>query len=172
MVFPKRGILAAFDIGRLGSRSGVGTSLTRAPPHAPRPRLVNHRGLGNGTYLCHEHLAIVGPDKGTPGALKDGKGEQPCTQVGPLLAGRQRRDLQHARARREAGLQCHSASDSEVVGLLFGAGPSCVSMLDGMFAFVVVDKDSGSIFAARDHMGIIPMYMARGHDSSVWFASR
>ena len=175
MVFPMCGILAAFDIGRLGSRSADRAHVV------DRARLLTHRGpdwsttesLGNGTYLCHERLAIVGPDEGTPGAPKDSKGEQPMHSESGRFSWVVNGEIYNAPELVEKhGLQCHSASDSEVVGLLFERfGPSCVSMLDGMFAFVVVDKDSGSIFAARDHMGIIPMYMARGHDGSVWFAS-
>jgi len=65
-----------------------------------------------------------------------------------------------------------SGSDSEVVGDLFRLfGARAATMMDGKFACVVLDKRSGTVFAARDHMGICPMYMAHGTDGSVWFAS-
>jgi asparagine synthetase B (glutamine-hydrolysing) len=35
----------------------------------------------------------------------------------------------------------------------------------------VVDEKTGKVFAARDHMGKIPMYIAYGKDGSTWFAS-
>jgi len=44
-------------------------------------------------------------------------------------------------------------------------------MMDGFFAFVVVDEEQGTIFAARDHMGLASMYVAYGKDGSVWFSS-
>ena len=44
-------------------------------------------------------------------------------------------------------------------------------MLDGKFAFVVNDTKHNRIYAARDHMGICPMYIAYGKDGSIWFAS-
>ena len=44
-------------------------------------------------------------------------------------------------------------------------------MLDGKFAFILFDKPTGRVYAARDHMGICPLYIAYGHDGSVWFAS-
>jgi asparagine synthetase B (glutamine-hydrolysing) len=40
-----------------------------------------------------------------------------------------------------------------------------------MFAFILFDHAASTVFAARDHMGICPLYIAYGHDGSVWFAS-
>jgi hypothetical protein len=44
-------------------------------------------------------------------------------------------------------------------------------MLDGMFSFVVLDKRSDSFFAARDPIGITPLYIGWGKDGSVWVSS-
>ncbi len=44
-------------------------------------------------------------------------------------------------------------------------------MLDGKFAFILLDKATNRVYAGRDHMGICPLYIAYGHDGSVWFAS-
>lgn len=35
----------------------------------------------------------------------------------------------------------------------------------------LVDEETGSFFAARDHMGLSSMYIGYGTDGSVWFAS-
>jgi asparagine synthase (glutamine-hydrolysing) len=68
--------------------------------------------------------------------------------------------------------QTPSDSDSEVVGFLYKKfGVEMPALLDGMFAFVLFDHEASTVFAARDHMGICPMYIAYGHDGSVWFAS-
>src|SRR3712207_9022585 len=37
-------------------------------------------------------------------------------------------------------------------------GEHCVDRLDGMFAFVLYDMRDGSFLAARDHIGIKPLY--------------
>lgn len=54
-----------------------------------------------------------------------------------------------------------STSDTEV--LLAGLiewGAACLNKLDGMFAFVWMDRLTGRVFAARDHLGIKPLYYA------------
>lgn len=60
-------------------------------------------------------------------------------------------------------------SDTEVVLRLYQAlGPDSVSILDGMFAFAIVDE--GSIFLARDPLGIKPLYYVI-EDQVLYFAS-
>ncbi|VAH23417.1 unnamed protein product [Triticum turgidum subsp. durum] len=44
-------------------------------------------------------------------------------------------------------------------------------MLDGMFSFVLLDTRDKSFIAARDAIGICPLYMGWGLDGSVWFSS-
>jgi len=63
-------------------------------------------------------------------------------------------------------------SDSEVLLQMFQAmGPSMCKHLNGIFGFVVVDKDGQKMMAARDHCGIKPLYVGYGEGGSVWFAS-
>lgn len=71
-----------------------------------------------------------------------------------------------------------SHSDCESIAHAFAArGVDCVSMLDGMFAFCVLEQDeeTGAItsaLAARDPVGIKPLYYGRNlDDSSYVFAS-
>ena len=55
----------------------------------------------------------------------------------------------------------HSTSDTEV--LLAGLiewGDGCLERLDGMFAFAWMDRRTGRVLAARDHLGIKPFYYA------------
>lgn len=50
-------------------------------------------------------------------------------------------------------------SDTEVILKLYKAhGPNCVALLDGMFAFAIMDGEN--LFLARDHLGIKPLYYA------------
>lgn len=60
------------------------------------------------------------------------------------------------------GLKCRTASDTEVLLLLFEKlGRACLDELNGMFAFVIFDLIDGGVFAARDRLGIKPLYVDR-----------
>jgi asparagine synthase (glutamine-hydrolysing) len=50
-------------------------------------------------------------------------------------------------------------------------GVELVNHLDGMFGFVICDKEKKTWMAARDPIGIIPLYYGYGKDGSVWFSS-
>ena len=57
-----------------------------------------------------------------------------------------------------------SHTDTEVVIHLYEQeGPDCVRRLDGMFAFAICDLRSGrpTLFMARDHFGVKPLYYAQ-----------
>ncbi|WP_338836428.1 N-acetylglutaminylglutamine amidotransferase [Gordonia polyisoprenivorans] len=59
------------------------------------------------------------------------------------------------------GYRFFSHADSEVILKAFHAwGADCVERLIGMFAFAVVDTDSGTVTLARDRLGIKPLYLA------------
>jgi asparagine synthase (glutamine-hydrolysing) len=52
-----------------------------------------------------------------------------------------------------------SSSDTEVVLEMFRYhGPKCVDYFIGMFVFAIYDKTSKTIFIARDHFGIKPLF--------------
>lgn len=57
------------------------------------------------------------------------------------------------------GYQFFSYSDTEVIIKAYHYwGESCVTHLDGMFAFCIWDKIQNQLFIARDRMGIKPLY--------------
>ena len=153
---------------------------------------IRHRGpdwsslyAKDGVYLSHERMAVVGTDKGTASqALVAGaSGNQPMfkySEDGALDEASNKtmawicngEIYNHEWLRAEHGLAAKSKSDSEVVGLLYEKmGADTPPLLDGMYAFVVVDFEKGEVFAARDHMGICPMYYGFGADGSAWFSS-
>lgn len=51
-----------------------------------------------------------------------------------------------------------------------GWGPETLPRLNGQFAFAALDLDRGSLFLARDRLGIKPLYLFDRADG-VWFAS-
>lgn len=57
------------------------------------------------------------------------------------------------------GIKFKTHSDTEVLlNMYIVYGKECVSKLNGMFAFSVYDKVKDSMFLARDHFGIKPLY--------------
>ncbi len=57
------------------------------------------------------------------------------------------------------GMKFKTHSDTEVLlNMYILYGKDCVSKLNGMFAFAIYDKQKDSIFLARDHFGIKPLY--------------
>ena len=59
------------------------------------------------------------------------------------------------------GLVFKSKSDTEVLLKLYSVyGEKMTRMLRGMFAFVIWDETKQTVFAARDHFGIKPLYVS------------
>jgi asparagine synthase (glutamine-hydrolysing) len=89
-----------------------------------------------------------------------------CTVNGEIYNHEVLRDeLQDTRAFR-------TRSDCEVIVHLFNeVGTEVAAKLDGDFAFVIVNEVTGSVYAARDRIGVNSMYVGRGSDGSVWFSS-
>ncbi|MBF0342030.1 MAG: amidotransferase 1, exosortase A system-associated [Magnetococcales bacterium] len=63
-------------------------------------------------------------------------------------------------------------SDSEVILHAWETwGVGCVEHLQGMFAFAIWDRNSASLFLARDRLGMKPLYYTRYADGWVGFSS-
>src|SRR3954465_7879008 len=116
----------------------------------------------NGSWLGHRRLSIVDV----------GGGQQPPPTAGesPFLVGNGE-VYNHEEVRAGlSGRELLTTSDNEVaLHLLDEEGPAALARLNGMFAFVMAGRD-GRFVAARDPVGIKPLYGAR-RDGSVRFAS-
>lgn len=105
---------------------------------------------GTQTVMAHCRLSIIGTEDG----------QQPIHQTDDLLVANgeiyNHQDLRAILG--ESAFQ--TASDSETILHLFRSGEArWISRLDGMFAFVLATRDR--IIAARDPLGIKPLYVAR-----------
>lgn len=144
-----------------------------------RSKLIRHRGPdwngievisfgGNRIHaLAHERLAIVDPTAGKQ-PLKDPDNEFVCICNGEIynhLTLRSRLD-------RNEVARFPTQSDCQVIPSLYKKfGNDFVSMLDGDFALVVASRKTGDFLAARDAIGISPLYIGHAADGSIWFSS-
>ncbi|MFD0689278.1 N-acetylglutaminylglutamine amidotransferase [Actinomadura fibrosa] len=61
------------------------------------------------------------------------------------------------------GYRFFSTSDTEVLVKAYHRwGRDCVDRFKGMFAFAIVERDSGTVVLGRDRLGIKPLYLTRG----------
>ena len=60
---------------------------------------------------------------------------------------------------KKKGHSFRTSSDTEVILHMYTEyGNDFVNLLNGMFAFIIYDKNNNSLFIARDHFGIKPLY--------------
>jgi asparagine synthase (glutamine-hydrolysing) len=121
-------------------------------------------GDGGGCYLAHERLAIIDPASGDQPLFNETK-EIVVAVNGEIY----NHELLKAEMQKH---NYHTQSDCEVIAHLYEEiGEAVVNKLDGMFSFVLYDTRDQSFIAARDPIGITPLYLGWGLDGSVWFAS-
>jgi asparagine synthase (glutamine-hydrolysing) len=100
-------------------------------------------------------------------------GRQPITDAGGTVWTVFNGEIYNFRElRRElaaAGYGFHTETDTEVLvhGFRHWGGSGLLAKLDGMFAFVIYDRASGAFLAARDHVGIKPLYYAERE--GIWY---
>ena len=133
--------------------------------------LVRHRGpdaegmfvsQNNAGVLGHRRLSIMDP----------GGGDQPIyneTKNMAVIANGEIYNFPHLRPELIKQHKFYTTSDSEaLVHLYEDHGVSMVEHLDGMYAFVIADEDN--FYAARDPIGIKPLYLGKVNGSLI-FAS-
>ena len=154
------GIVGAFDLKQ--------DAQSLRPQILEMAKRIRHRGpdwsgiyCGSKAILAHERLAIVDPQSGRqPLYSKDGK--LVLSVNGEIYNHQQIRD-------RQAGqYEFLTKSDCEVILSLYREkGIDFIEDLNGIFAFALYDVENDCYLIARDHMGIIPLYM--GHDAKGTF---
>ncbi|NRD74242.1 asparagine synthase B [Shewanella sp. VB17] len=135
-------------------------------------KLMRHRGPDwSGIYSCdnailaHERLAIVDIEHGAQPLL---------SQDQNIILAVNGEIYNHKELKAELGdkytYQTHS--DCEVILALYQEyGTEFLDKLNGIFAFVLYDKEKDFYLVARDHMGIIPLYTGRDTEGNFYIAS-
>lgn len=133
---------------------------------------LRHRGpdwsgiyVGTSAILTHERLSIVDPQSGGQ-PLYSPDGKQVLAVNGEIY------NHKELRARYEERYIFRTGSDCEVILALYrDKGTDFLEELNGIFAFALYDADRDEFLIARDHIGIIPLYIGRDKDGIVYVAS-
>ena len=115
--------------------------------------------------LAHERLAIVDPEGGSQPLLNEERN---------LALAVNGEIYNHENLQLTLQNQHHFAtrSDCEIIIHMYEEkGVDLVAELDGVFAFVLSDEKTGDFIAARDPIGVVPLFWGWGPDGSTWFAS-
>ncbi|HEY0750580.1 MAG TPA: asparagine synthase B [Chitinophagaceae bacterium] len=158
------GILGIFDLKKNAEEL--------RPQALQMSRRQRHRGPDwSGIYMCdksilvHERLAIVDP----------ASGKQPLfSEDGQLVLAVNGEIYNHRELKKNlvSPYEFQTQSDCEVILALYkNKGVDFLEDLNGIFAFALYDHKEDSYMIARDHMGIIPLYMGWDEFGDFYVAS-
>lgn len=158
------GIVCAFDLKESSEKI--------RPQILKMAKKVRHRGPDwSGIYAAenavmgHERLAIVDP----------ASGKQPLFSADKQLILAANGEIYNHRELREqfdGKYEFSTASDCEVILALYQEkGVSFLDEMNGIFGFALYDAKKDEYFVARDHMGIIPLYMGWDKHGTFYVAS-
>ena len=133
---------------------------------------IRHRGpdwsgihCSGSAILAHERLSIVDPESGgQPLFSPDGK--QVLAVNGEIY------NHKEIRERYKGHYDFQTGSDCEVILALYrDKGVNFLEDLNGIFAFALYDEEQDAFLIARDHIGVIPLYIGYNADGKVFVAS-
>jgi len=135
-------------------------------------KLIRHRGpdwsgiyCGEKAVLAHERLSIVDPQSG---------GQPLFSRDGKLVLAVNGEIYNHRQIRESlAGeYEFMTGSDCEVILPLYRKyGVDLLEHLNGIFAFALYDIENDVYLIARDHIGVIPLYIGWDREEQFYFAS-
>ena len=158
------GIVCAFDL--------KDTSDSIRPNILKMVKKVRHRGPDwSGVYssknavMAHERLAIVDPTSGKQPILSDDNTKAIAVN-GEIYNHLELRD------NFAKDYKFKTDSDCEIILALYKKNRyDFLNQLNGIFAFALYDSDNDTYFIARDHMGIIPLYIGWDEKGTLYVAS-
>ncbi len=135
-------------------------------------KCIRHRGpdwsgifSNDNAIMAHERLAIVDPTSG----------KQPLfSSDGNLVLAANGEIYNHMALRKqfEGKYTFLTKSDCEVILPLYKEkGAAFLDEMNGIFGFAIYDIENDNYFIARDHMGIIPLYMGWDQNGTFYVAS-
>ncbi|QQX75919.1 MULTISPECIES: asparagine synthase B [Aequorivita] len=134
-------------------------------------KCIRHRGpdwsgifSNDKAIMAHERLAIVDPTSG----------KQPLfSSDGNLVLAANGEIYNHMALRKQfKNYEFKTKSDCEVILPLYKEkGASFLDEMNGIFGFALYDIENDNYFIARDHMGIIPLYMGWDQNGTFYVAS-
>ena len=135
-------------------------------------KLLRHHGPdwsgiwnNDNAILCHERLAIVDVDTGAQPLISN-DGQQALAVNGEIY------NHKTLAAELAADYKFATKSDCEIILPLYQRfGAEFIDKLEGMFAFVLYDENTGNYLIARDHIGIIPLYTGYDEHGNFYVAS-
>jgi asparagine synthase (glutamine-hydrolysing) len=158
------GIVCAFDLKEKAE--------VLRPQLLEMSKKVRHRGpdwsgifANDKAVLAHERLAIVDPASGKQPLFSEDKN---------LVLAANGEIYNHKALRKQFEGKYHfqTESDCEVILALYQEkGVSFIDELNGIFGFALYDVKNDEYFIARDHMGIIPLYMGWDEHGTFYVAS-
>jgi asparagine synthase (glutamine-hydrolysing) len=141
-------------------------------------RRIRHRGPdGSGTemyeqegkfdFLCHERLMITEPsDKGKEPKQSVANPDIVYTYNGEIY------NYPEIRKKYEHTYNFVGNCDCQAIDVLWDQyGPDLCQHINGMFGFIVYNKKTGAFYAARDHVGIIPLYIGTDKNGGKYISS-
>ena len=158
------GIVCAFDLKQ--------PSDELRPNMLSMAKCIRHRGpdwsgifSNEKAILAHERLAIVDPTSGKQPLFSE-DGNYVLAANGEIY---NHMDL---REQFEGNYNFLTHSDCEVIIPLFKEkGPAFIDEMNGIFGFAIYDVKEDAYLVARDHMGIIPLYMGWDKNGTFYVAS-
>ncbi len=158
------GIVCAFDVKQK-------TEELR-PQILEMSKKIRHRGpdwsgifSNEKAILAHERLAIVDPASGKQPLFSEDKRYV-------LAANGEIYNHKEIRSQFEESYSFLTQSDCEVIISLYQEkGDAFLDDLNGIFGFAIYDTQKDEYLVARDHMGIIPLYMGWDKQGTFYVAS-
>lgn len=123
--------------------------------------------MTRGTCLLHTRLAIIDAKGGKQPMQLNWEGKQyTLVYNGELYNTKElRQELERG------GHVFEGYSDTEVLLHAYAQwGEACLERLNGIYAFAVLERRTGTLFLARDRMGVKPLFYTE-HDGGLLFAS-
>ena len=158
------GIVCAFDLKQKSDEL--------RPQVLEMSKKIRHRGPDwSGIYsdekaiLAHERLAIVDPASGKQPLFSEDK---------KLILAANGEIYNHRELRKQfkGSYSFQTESDCEIILALYQKkGVDFIDEMNGIFGFAIYDVDKDEYFVARDHMGIIPLYIGWDKHGTFYVAS-